>query len=119
MMIDPFNLENLRLRPGFEKSVKVPISLPGKNRKRQKHFIMVPWTWHEWLLGTRHAATFKVAHHVLYQHWKNRGKPFTLSNVALDGVSRGQKSRALAELEALGLITVDRRMRKSPLIAVV
>jgi hypothetical protein len=118
MTIDPFNLENLRLRPGFEKSVTVPISVPGKNRKRQKHFIKVPWTWHERLLKARHAATHKVALRILYQHWKDGGKPFTLAN-KLDGVSRWQKCRALAELEVFELITVDRRERKSPLITVI
>jgi hypothetical protein len=117
MTIDPFNLEGLRLPPGQlpEKSVTVPLQL----QKRRKHFIKVPWTWHERLAKARHAATHKVALQILYQHWKNGGKPFTLANNALNGVSRWQKSRALAELEAFGLITVQRRKRKSPLVTVV
>jgi hypothetical protein len=53
---------------------------------------------------------------VLYQHWKGRGEPFTLSNSMLhmSGVSRWQKWRALRELQELGLITIERRSRKSP-----
>jgi hypothetical protein len=58
---------------------------------------------------------------VLYGHWKGRGEPFTLSNgmVDMEGVTRWGKWRALAELEQLGLITIERRRRKSPLIVVV
>jgi hypothetical protein len=117
MTIDPFNLENLRLPPGQlpEKSVTVPLRL----QKRRKHFIKVPLTWHEQLMGHRQSATYKVAAQILYQHWKNNGGPFVLSTCTLKGVSRMQKSRALAELEAFGLITVERRKRKSPLVTVV
>jgi hypothetical protein len=120
MTIDPFNLEAIRLPPGMlpEKTVTLPISVRGKNRKQQKLFIMVPLSWHERLLKARHAATLKIALHSLYQHWKSGGKPFALTN-NLSGVSRWQKCRALAELEAFGLITVDRRVRKSPLITII
>jgi hypothetical protein len=55
-------------------------------------------------VDARHAATYKVAAQILYQYWKNNGEAFTLGNSALNGVSRWQKSRALAELEAFGLI---------------
>jgi hypothetical protein len=117
MTIDPFSVENLRLPPSEidKKSVTVPLRL----QKRRKHFIKVPWTWHERLVEARHTATYKVAAQILYQYWKNNGEPFTLGNNALNGVSRWQKSRALAELEAFGLIAVERRKRKSPLVTVV
>ena len=36
----------------------------------------------------------------------------------IDGVSRASKWRALAELERRGLISIERRSRKSPLITV-
>ena len=92
---------------------------PAKIQKRQEHFIMVPVVWDDKLTGcTGH--TYKIALRVLYLHWKNHGKPFRLSNGMLkyDGVSRDTKRRALAVLEQLGLISVERPSRKSPTIHV-
>jgi hypothetical protein len=118
MTIDPFILENVRLRPGFEKTMTMPISVPvsRKNQKRQKHFILVPWIWYEQLLKARHTATLKIALQILYKHWKNDGKTFELSTCIFGNVSRRQKRQALAELEAFGLITVERRKCRSPLV---
>ena len=94
-------------------------SVPEKIRKRRQQFVKVPWTWIERLIAARQIATYRVALFVLHQSWKARGEPFTLSNGAVNGVSRWQKWRALRELEQLGLITVERRERKSPRIAVI
>jgi hypothetical protein len=46
------------------------------------------------------------------------GKPFGLPNgmEKYDGISRQTKLRALAELERPGLITLERRPKKSPII---
>jgi len=57
---------------------------------------------------------------VLHLHWKHHGEPFKLANGMLDydGVSRYSKWRALNELERRGLISVERRQRKSPIIHV-
>jgi hypothetical protein len=94
--------------------------VPEKIRKRREHFVKVPWTWIERLVGARYIATYRVAHHVLYRHWKGRGEPFTLANgmLEMEGVERRAKWRALLELERLGLITIERRPRKSPRITV-
>jgi hypothetical protein len=53
--------------------------------------------------------------------WKDGGEPFRLSNgaVAMEGVPRQRKWDALGELEQLGLITVERRKRKTPRITVI
>ena len=90
-------------------------------RKRRGHFVRVPMAWVEKLVEARHIATYRLALHVLYRHWKGGGQPFTLSNgmVAVEGVSRWQKWRALKELERLGLVTVERRDRKSPRVEVI
>jgi hypothetical protein len=97
----------------------VPASTPAKVRKRREHFIMVPIAWDDRLTGCT-GRTYKIANRVLYLHWKNNGKPFQLANGMLkyDGVDRQAKWRALAVLERLGLISVDRRSRKSPTIHV-
>ena len=114
---DPF--EGLALT---DEQVKERLAVvPRKIQKRRKHFILVPWTWAERLAEANYIGTYRTALHLLYQHWKKRGEPFTLANgmLAKDGVSRWQKWRALKELERLGLIRVERRPRKSPLITVV
>jgi hypothetical protein len=48
------------------------------------------------------------------------GKPFALSNgmMSREGVERRAKWRGLMELERLGLVAIERRQRKSPLITV-
>lgn len=93
---------------------------PSRTEKRRRHFIKVPMHWAEQLQKARYIATYRVAHHLLYQNWKTGGQPIQLANgvLAQAGISRRQKWRALAELEHLGLIRIERRTRKSPLIAV-
>jgi len=53
--------------------------------------------------------------------WKARSSTFPLPNEKLerDGVSREVKRRALRDLEAAGLITVDRRHGRSPRVTIV
>jgi len=94
---------------------------PEKMRKRRRQFIKVPFTWYERLSAARHIATYRVALYVLHLHWKHDGQSFPLANgmLTMDGVNRFRKSDGLRELEALGLVKVDRRQRKSPVITVV
>jgi hypothetical protein len=108
---DPFNLENLRL-------VQVPRT-PHRVAKRQQHFIRVPFNWLGHLKGAS-GQTWHLTMQLLYLHWKNRGEPIKLANGMLqfDGISRASKWRALTELERRGLIKIERRTRKSPLIRV-
>jgi hypothetical protein len=89
-------------------------------RRKKKHFIKVPQPWVDRLVGAHYIVTYRVALHLLYRHWRERGAPFTLANgvLSLKGVSRGTKWRALRELEKLGLITIERRERRSPRITV-
>jgi hypothetical protein len=78
--------------------------------------------WYEKLANPMPAGrcTCLVAWYVLHLHWKNQGTPFKLANSMLkyDGVGRHSKQRALNELEQRGLITLERRPRKSPIIHV-
>jgi hypothetical protein len=55
------------------------------------------------------------------QIWKTRSTTFTLPNGWLEewGVSREVKRRVLRDLEAAGLITVERPNRKSPKVTIV
>jgi hypothetical protein len=55
---------------------------------------------------------------LLYLAWKARSPTFPLPNdsLAAYGVDRHAKKRALASLEKAGLVTVNRRARKSPVV---
>jgi hypothetical protein len=117
MTDDPFDLSKLVLPPEMVRERR--ITMPRKIR--HGHFVKIPCWWIDRLAkSTRYRATFLVALHLLYQHWKLRGQPVKLANGALrmEGVSRGTKWRALVELEQAGLITIERRSRKSPVITV-
>ena len=113
---DPYDLSKLRLDPA---AIKVLLA-PAKIQKRREHFIKVPMWWYEKLSNplpvTR--CTIAIALHLLYLNWKSRGEPFKLPNGTLryDGIGRHTKRRALKDLEQRGLITVERRARKSPII---
>lgn len=113
---DPFNLNLLRVDPS-DPSLRPKGTTPRKVKWR-KQFVRVPWTWIDRLKPARHAVTYRIALHLLYQHWRTGGKPIMLSNVALidEGIAPGTKWRGLRELEQAGLIQIERRRRKSPIV---
>ena len=115
MGADPFDLNNLRFDP--EALPERHAVTPRKIERRRQHFVMVPWAWVEALSGAT-GQTWHLAMHLLYLHWKGNGAPIKLANgmLKIDGISRASKWRALAELERRGLITVQRRPSRSPII---
>ena len=118
---DPFDLEKLRLNPEAMKSYAGRTTTAPKTRKRHGKFTTVPDAWRERLAeGTTNCGTYKLALALLHRDWKNDGRPIRLANVGLeaDGLNRKQKYRALADLERLGLVKVERRFRKSPTVKV-
>jgi hypothetical protein len=94
-------------------------SVPRRIRKRREQFVSVPWSWVERLAGAP-GQTYRVALCVLHLHWKGHGKPFKLPNgmLRIDGVSPRSKWRALDDLERRGLIAVERRRKRSPIVRV-
>jgi len=112
---DPFDLEKFRLSP---EDMKTYASKAAAPRVARRQFTIIPHSWSNQLKAARYISTFKIAHHLLYQHWKNGGRPVSLTNVSATsaGVSRRSKWRALGELERLKLIDVEKRPRKSPLV---
>lgn len=115
---DLFNdLEALRIDPNapcFRKAEK----LAKKGTKWKKYFVRVPWLWVERLGNARHASTWKLAMHLLYEHWRAGGPAIVLPNSMVEGLKRQRKWDALHELEQLGLVKIERRPRKSPLVTV-
>jgi hypothetical protein len=116
MTEDPFDLSKLVLPPELARARLV--SVPRKIR--HGHFVKVPCWWAERLARCRYKVTYRVALHLLYRHWKSSGRPISLANgvLKMEGVSRGTKWRGLRELEQLGLITVECRPNKSPMVTV-
>jgi hypothetical protein len=107
---DPFDLANLRLPEGIAIT-------PRKVAKRRQCFVQVPWALVEALRGVS-SQTWYVALYLAHLHWKNGATTIKLANGMLeyDRISKATKWRALAELERRGLISIERRPRKSPIV---
>jgi hypothetical protein len=84
-------------------------------KRRRRRFIIIPEMWIERLEGARHVSTYRVALRILQRNRQCEGQPFPLPN-NIGGVSRWAKSTALKELEKAGLVQLERRKRKSPLV---
>jgi hypothetical protein len=113
---DLFDLKKLVLPDQYVQLRQAAV--PRKIQKRRKHFIMVPVHWYERLQDAHGRTTWQLALFLLYQHWKQTGKPIKLPNGMLkyDGINRASKWRALKDLERLGLISIQRRLKRSPII---
>ena len=100
-------------RNGKRIEVETLPSKPKASKARQREanlFVKVPLKW-------ANAASRAIRSHqcfvliwILYLAWKAKRPTFVLSNAALVryGVSRETKRRALAKLQAAGLIAVER-----------
>ena len=117
--IDPYaDLKQHRPTPEMQQVLQERQAIvPRKIQKRRRHFVMVPMTWTERLSGAS-GKTWEIAVHLLYLHWKGKGEPIKLANgmLAMDGIGRHSKYRALYDLERRSLIMVERRPRRSPII---
>ena len=109
---DPFDdMDALRLPEELQ-------ALPGPRgtaTKQRPRFIRFPYEWAERLKAARRISTYRVALHLLYRDYKTGGRPVTLSNKAA-GLSGKEKWRGLRELEDAGLVRVERRARRSPIV---
>ena len=115
---DPYDLKKLRIDPAKFAAPHVP----AKIKKRREQFAMLPMQWYEKLAKPVPICrcTCLIAWYLLYLNWRNKDKPFRLANGMLeyDGVSRHSKWRALEDLARSGLITIERRHKRSPIIHV-
>jgi len=84
-------------------------------------FVKVPLWWAEAATKATKSPAALFLIYLLHASWKARGTTFPLPNGYLkqQGVSRDVKRRMLRDLETAGLITIERRGRKSPLITLV
>lgn len=92
-------------------------------KPKEPPWIKLPLPVAQRLAGAAHAPSWPVMCCLLLLKFNAaaKGYPLPLSNVVLREwhVSRRQKSRALAELQALGLILVKIEGRKCPLVTLV
>jgi hypothetical protein len=113
---DPFDLDNLVVEPA-------PRAAPKSARKHQKDdFIRLPLSIAVRLGGSASGAAWAVLACLLDLEFRARakGQPLVLTNRALQkwNVSRYRKAGALTELEALGIISVQRGIGKAPRIKI-
>jgi hypothetical protein len=109
---DPYSLELPAVGHALERRL-----VPRKMQQRRQHFVRVPWTWIDRLKGAD-GQTYRLALCLLYMHWKSNGAPIKLTSgaLAMDGLPRETKRRALSDLERRGLVKVERLPRKSPIV---
>jgi hypothetical protein len=96
------------------------IRVPRKIAKRREHFAMLPMSWFEKLQGAA-GQTYRLAWYLLYMVWKDNGQPIKLANgmLLIDGISRYSKWKALSDLERRGLIVIERRPSRSPIVRLI
>ena len=90
-----------------------------KRKEWQRHCTVIPREWELRLLDAKRVSTYRLAIELLYLHWYGKGNPIAVTGKVAEAtrLSDRSKSRALAELERLGLIEIDRSPRKSPRVA--
>jgi len=89
--------------------------------KPKEPFVKVPLWWAAEAAKATKTPKALVWLRLLHMAWKANSPTFPLPNGKLEseGVSRFAKYRALRELEAAGLVVVERRHGKSPLVSIV
>jgi hypothetical protein len=86
-------------------------------RISKPRFIKLPLVWIERLDKIKASgSTYRLAVHILRKAWQRRGSTVTIPNIPQ--VSRNGRRTALRKLELAGLISVERRSDKSPIVTV-
>ena len=113
---DDIGIEKLRVEPALMQQVLEQQARKSKRKGWQRIYTLVPREWELRLLDAKRVSTYRLAIELLYLHWYGKGKPVVVSSKVARAVKISARSKweALAELERLGLIEVDRRPRKSP-----
>jgi hypothetical protein len=107
------------MRHGRTIAVTVLDPIEVAPRKRGPGFVKVPVIWIDKLAG-QGASVYAVAFLLLHLNFKSYQRTFKLTNTAMERLklSRFAKYRALDQLERLGLISVERRPGKAPLVTI-
>jgi hypothetical protein len=92
-----------------------------KHHRAKLKFTKLPDEWDYQLVRMEaDGCTWRVAVHLLREVWRTGNNRVKLANVTLKqrNVSRWSKQRALDQLGRAGLISTERRPRKSPIVTV-
>lgn len=94
---------------------------PAKARKKDEPFAKVPLEWLARMIEVGGRSRAVVYVWLAHLAWKAKGPTFELSNFRLKhyGVSREIKRKTLLDLEMGGMIVVERRSRKTPVVTLV
>jgi hypothetical protein len=98
---------------------KSPKKAPRVRSKGQ--FIMFPVEWQFQLARVdADKCTYRVALYLLHEAWRSQNRHVKLANVGLRGLGVGRegKRHALEQLEEAGLVSIERKDRKSPVVKV-
>ena len=113
---DEIGIEKLRIDPALMRQVLEQQARKSKQKGWQRYYTVVPRAWELRLLEAKRVSTYRLAIELLYLRWYGKGKPIAVTGrVAKTAkLSVRSKSNALAELEQLGLIEMERGLRRSP-----
>jgi hypothetical protein len=119
-MRDEDNFDPEKFRITQKQQYEIGALKPKPKRARQLgKFVQVPDLWREQLCIIRaHGSTYRVALHLLHEAWRTGNHVVKLTNVALAeaGVGRRGKAIALRELRKTGLIAVEQRPNRNPIV---
>jgi hypothetical protein len=91
---------------------------PNASRRKGwlRKYTLVPREWEQRLLNAKRVSTYRLAIELLYLRWYGKGEPIAVSSKVAKAAKLSVRTKwnALAELERLSLIQVDRRSRRSP-----
>ena len=85
--------------------------------RRRQRFVKLPLAWFD-RLGEINASgsTYRVAIYILWKAWSRREHVVKFPQVP--GVSRNGRRIALRKLELAGLISINQRPKRSPIVTV-
>ena len=95
-------------------------STPPRLAKRKEQFVRLPLPVLDVLAKASGDKLMPVYCHVLHESWRTGGQPVKAANGLLEtlGISPDAKVSALRRLERLGLVSIEWRGCKSPIVTV-
>ena len=118
--MEDFDLELLTINPTDPTLVPARTArVRSSDDKARRYFVKVPWTLVQKLDGAP-GQTYRLALQILFSHFRERGASVTLSNRTIErvGIPSQSKRRALRDLERRGLVSVEWRSKRSPVVHV-
>jgi hypothetical protein len=118
---EDFDPERFRLTPELQAELGAAKAKVKPKPKPRRQFVQVPQIWVEQLCAIRaHGSTYRVALHLLHEAWRTNSTDVKLTNAALTkiGVGREGKISALRELRKAGLVAVEWRPNRNPIVTV-